>query len=184
MTKWCLFVLAFYLNFTHSELGARNAAEVVYYHYRASSHGTDVNRYSLYPNEEKIKQFPRSIAKSEQDLKSLQEYYAKVAVAYETHISLNIQPKAGKFKRELLKKRSKSMQSTGESIFRVKKSPVTHSILTGDEDGNESRVHAMRYYSQTYKSIYDQMSEMKKKAKFYQDMSKASKTLQVGFVGH
>ena len=185
MKKISALLLTISLLFIAFEAGARSAADVVFYHYRASLENDTVDHLSLFPKESKIPHFPQVISENETDLAVLQRYYRDVSVAYKNYLSQNVAPKLAEYKEKVSAQRqnihlTQARSADGKSQFSRSLTQGRGDVKGQDRTDQTARLKAVAYYSTTYKSLSDQSASLKKKADFYQELSETSEELYRG----
>ena len=178
-------ILGLFLLFSTTNANARNAADVVFYHYRATLNDSKVDQFPLFPQEEKIKNFPTPASQNETDLAILQRYYKDLAVAYGNYLRKEIQPKLSDYKRKISNQQqnislSQSRSLTGKSKFSRSLTEGRGKVGGENHPEQAARIKAISYYSAALKRLSDSAASVKKKAAFYQELSETSEELYRG----
>ena len=185
MKKTSYVLLSFNLLFLSFEAFAKNAADVVFYHYRTSLHDNHVDQYSLFPQEIHIGNFPPAISTNETDLAVLQGYYREVSQAYQTYLESAVTPKLAKYKEKIAAQQqslhlTQVKSATGKNQFSRHLTQRTGKFKEQDRTDQTARIKAITYYGTTYKNLSAEAETLKKKAEFYQELSETSEELYRG----
>ena len=190
MKKIILLFLGISLLFSPSLVFGRSAADVIFYHYRTTPHHNsdlpnNTDHFPLYPQEQEMAGFPTPVSKNETDLAILQRYYETVATAYEEHLNKDLRPKLADYKLKIAGQQQK-MHLT-QSRLHIGKNQFSRHLTEGrgettgqDRIEQKARVHAINYYSSTFKDLSDSLSLTEKKADFYRELAKISEDLYKG----
>lgn len=150
------FLLGFILLFSSTSLFARSAADVIFYHYRASPDNKNVDKYPLFPKEINIINFPQEISKNETDLGVLKRYYKDISKAYSAHIKQ--------------KQTALSLKKEEGDMRKV------------DQKTNTTGMGESFFYKIPLKQISKTRGDVEKKALFYGALSKISALLYKGSI--
>ncbi len=164
---------------------ARSAADVVFYHYRASLHDSHMDKYSLFPKEPSISNFPRPISENETDLAVLHRYYKDVAHAYEGYLQTTVKPKLIEYKEKMIGQRqslhlTQTRSPSGKNQFSRSLTDGRGETKGQDRIDQTARIRAIAYYSTTFKALSDDAATLEKKAEFYGELSETSEELYRG----
>jgi hypothetical protein len=159
-----------------NESYARSAADVVFYHYRTKSQDPALDQYPLYPQEAEILDFPEAIDENELDLREIEEYFTEVADAYEESLEeLKIQ-----LSDYQVKMQGHSQDLSLQSYRTHGKNLLTQALSNGTNTTHSARIKAIRYYGETYKTLYSKADDLERKINFYRELADTSEELRQG----
>lgn len=160
------------------------AADIATYYQKGACTGcAQTPDFTLFPKEDGIKDFPKSINPQETDLHVIKEYYTKVAEAYRK-LAKTQEARA-------LESRNKIDLHQGSMVrssFRADDKGMLRRDIHGLQDGihgrdkqtQNARALAATYTKQTYTPLANKADEYARKAEFYQELADTSAELHQG----
>jgi len=168
---------------TSSTWGVTAADMATYYQKGACTACSQTPDFTLFPKEDEIRDFPKSIDPQETDLHVIKEYYTNVAEAYrklaktqETR-ALESRNKIDLHRGSMVRS---SLRTNDKGFLRRDIHGLQDGIHGRDKQTQNARALAATYTKQTYTPLANKADEYARKAEFYQELADTSAELHQG----